>query len=49
MILPFSARAEIPAEVLAKFASTNYDDIAAGVDGVAASGEAQAPVVLVRK
>ncbi|WP_225767444.1 urea ABC transporter permease subunit UrtB [Inquilinus sp. Marseille-Q2685] len=46
LILPFSARAEIPAEVLARFASTSYDDIAAGVDGVAASGDAQAPAVL---
>ncbi|MGK9164729.1 urea ABC transporter permease subunit UrtB [Inquilinus limosus] len=46
ILLPLSARAEIPAEVLARFASTNYDDIAAGVDGVAASGDAQAPAVL---
>lgn len=46
ILLPLSARAEIPAEVLSRFASTNYDDIAAGVDGVAASGDAQAPAIL---
>ncbi|MBW8723818.1 MAG: urea ABC transporter permease subunit UrtB [Inquilinus limosus] len=46
ILFPLSARAEIPAEVLSRFASTNYDEIAAGVDGVAASGDAQAPAIL---
>jgi len=46
ILLPLTARAEIAPEVLARFASTNYDDISAGIDGLAASGDAQAPAIL---
>jgi urea transport system permease protein len=46
ILLPVTARAEIAPEVLARFASTNNDDILAGIDGLAASGDTQAPAIL---